>query len=103
MKRYFFVKNDELPPIEPFHGAYAFIDLGSHGTFGEGFSVLCAPDDHSRPAESWVPFPSVLDASTTLSASQIPVEKLSDIGLTGQMTALQAVAHLHNFNSAMAL
>lgn len=94
MKRYYLVHDKDMPTIkEPFPGMN-YIDLASHGPAGHLWNLVCLDFSHVEPKEGWQPFPSLLDAKTTLAASAVDHTTLADIGLTGDETALEAAVAL---------
>lgn len=96
MNRYFLVHDDHLPSCDPNdgkpnvgeYGAFQFLSLASHGTAGDGWHLLVLGSAASVSAHSeWLALPPLIDQKTRLD-SVIPVEVLSDIGVTGDHTSL---------------
>lgn len=91
MKRYFLVHDDALPAVEDDVGQWHFIALDGHGPAGALWNVVCLVDAHVPAPDGWIAFPPIFDARTTLAASAVPHERLADLGLTGEETAIEAL------------
>ena len=103
MKRYFLCHDLDLPGDDVELGTYHFIALDGHGPAGAEWNVVCLADTHAQPPTTWLAFPPLIDATTTLAASAIPEARLKDIGLTGAETTLEALAVLGEIHPLMGL
>ncbi len=101
MKRYFMVHDDNMPTIKEVFGTFHYIDLASHGEAGDKWNLFCLVDDEIPPKPSWVPFPPLYDAKTTLRQSPVNQDYLADLGLTGDETCAEAVALLSGVTPVM--
>ena len=91
MQRYFLVHDDHLPTIKENFGELHYVDLGSHGTAGAGWNLLCLAQEHHQPKPEWQALPKLYDAKTTLAQSPIDHALLANLGVTGEETAMEAI------------
>lgn len=103
MKRYFMVRDEHMPAPEDQFGQYHYIDLASHGTAGFKWNLMCLVDAHIQPRTEWIAFPPLFDAKTTLLASAVPQECLTDLGLTGEETTIEAIVRLGEIHPLMGI
>jgi hypothetical protein len=103
MKRYFMVRDEDMPTIKEDFGVFHYIDLVSHGEAGDKWNLFCLTQDVVQPKKAWIAFPPLYDARTTLAASKVPHEVLTDIGLTGEETCVEAVVQLGEIHPQMGL
>jgi hypothetical protein len=101
MKRYFMVRDEDMPSPEEQYGSFHYIDLASHGPAGFKWNLMCLMDDFAQPHATWIAFPSLFDSKTTLLESAVPQECLADIGLTGDENTFEAVVRLGEINPLM--
>lgn len=102
MKRYFLVHDDDMPTSDQNWGAFSYIALDSHGSVGASWNLLSLENDAIQPNPEWYFFPSLYDSKTTLAQSEVPEQLLTDLGLTGNETAIEAVMVFSNINQALA-
>lgn len=90
MKRYFLVHDDDMPTIKDYMPGLNYIALDSHGSAGHLWNLVCLDFDHISPKANWQAFPPLVDSKTTLAQSAVDHQTLTDLGLTGEETALEA-------------
>lgn len=103
MKRFFLVKDEDLPALEEDFGAFHFVHLASHGPAGEGWNLLVMCDEEYLPRASWLAFPSIYSARKTLADAGIPAELLADVGLSGEETCAEAAEKLGDIHLLMGI
>jgi hypothetical protein len=103
MKRYYLVRDEDMPTVEEDFGTFHYIDLASHGNAGYKWNLLCLTSEHIQPKVEWKAFPPLYDVRTTLINSPVPQEALVDVGLTGEETTLEAVVCFGEINPLLSL
>jgi hypothetical protein len=95
------VRDEDMPKLEDDFGTFHFIDLASHGPAGDQWNLLCLADKHIEAGKAWIKLPPLFDTRTKLADSPVPQEYLTDLGLTGEETTLEAVMLLGEINPTM--
>lgn len=101
MKRYFLVRDEDMPTIKDRFPGMNFIDLATHGPAGHLWNCVSLADDTITPKPNWISFPKITDPKSTLAEWDMPHEVLADIGLTGEETCMEAVYKFEIIHSAM--
>jgi hypothetical protein len=110
MNRYYLVADADLPTANPTDGhpsgsdfgIYHYIALDSHGTAGANWNLLAMSTSDRKPFASWLPLPPLIDQKTFV-ASVLPAGVLSDLGVTGDHTALDLAMILGEIVSTMGI
>ncbi len=101
MKRYFMVRDEDMPQVHKDLGNFHYIDLATHGEAGYRWNLMCLVDKHVEAPNAWIPLPPLFDTRTKLIDSPVPQEYLADVGLTGEETTLEAVMVFGEINPLM--